>query len=78
MSTSNNITRLCLKNTYGQRAISVNDLLNIDNIYFEQIIHRIHAAELLLNKASYSDTEAPFLDLNLSILSNGKFSTKIW
>ena len=43
------------------------DLLNIDNIHFEQMVHRIYFVELLLNKANASDTEAAFLDLNLSI-----------
>ena len=51
--------------------------LNIDNIYFEQMVNRIYPAELQLNKANSSDTEAPFLDLNLSI-SNGTVSTKIY
>ena len=55
----------------------LDDLLKIDNIYFEQIVNRIYPAELQLNKANYSDTEAPFLDLNLSI-SNGTVSTKIY
>ena len=45
----------------------IDDLLNIDNIYFEQMVNRICPAELQLNKANSSDTEAPFLDLNLSI-----------
>ena len=53
------------------------DLSNIDNIYFEQMIYRIYPAELQLNKAYSSDTEAPFLDLNLSV-SNGTVSTKIY
>ena len=53
----------------------LDDLLNIDNIYFEQMVNRIYLAELQLNKANSSDTEAPFLDLNLSI-SNGTVSTK--
>ena len=43
----------------------LDDLLNIDNIYFEQTVNRIYPAELQLNKANSSDTEAPFLDLNL-------------
>ena len=55
----------------------LDDLLNIDNIYFEQMVYRIYSAELQLNKANYSDTEAPCLDLNLFI-SNGTFSTKIY
>ena len=45
----------------------LDDLLNIDNIHFEQMVHRIYPAELQLNKANASDTEAAFLDLNLSI-----------
>ena len=48
------------------------DLLNIVNSYFEQMVNRTYPAELQLNKANSSDTEAPFLDLNLSI-SNGSF-----
>ena len=31
------------------------------------MVHRIYSAELQLNKANASDTEAAFLDLNLSI-----------
>ena len=38
----------------------LDDLLNIDNIYFEQMVNRINPAELQLNKANSSDTEAPF------------------
>ena len=38
----------------------LDDLLNIDNIYFEQMAIRIYPAELQLNKANSSDTEAPF------------------
>ena len=41
------------------------------------MVNRIYPAELQLNKANFSDTEAPFLDLNLSI-SNGTISTKIY
>ena len=52
----------------------LDDLLNIDDIYFEQMVNRIYPAELQLNKANPSDTEAPFLDLNLSI-SDGTVST---
>ena len=45
----------------------LDDLLNINNIHFEHVVHRIYPAELQLNKAYASDTEAAFLDLNLSI-----------
>ena len=54
----------------------LDDLLNIDNPYFEQMVGQIYPTELQLNKANSSDTEAPFLDLNLSI-TNGIVSSKI-
>ena len=53
------------------------DLLDIDNIYFEQMVDWIYPAELQLNKANSSYTEAPFLDLTLSI-SNGTVSANIY
>ena len=53
------------------------DFLNIDNPYFEQMEDQIYSTELQLNKENSSDTEAPFLDLNLSI-TNGIASSKIY
>ena len=38
----------------------LDDLLNIDTIHFEHMIHRIYPAEFQLNKANASDTEAVF------------------
>ena len=38
----------------------LDDLLNIDNPYFEQMVGQIYPTELQLNKANSSDTEAPF------------------
>ena len=55
----------------------LDDLLNIDNPYFEQMIGHVYPTELQLNKANSSDTEVPFLDLNLSI-TNGIVSSKIY
>ena len=55
----------------------LDDLLNINNIYFDQMVDRIYPTELQLNGANSSDTEVPFLDLNLCI-SNGTVSTKIY
>ena len=55
----------------------LDDLLNIDNPYFECMVNRIYPPELQLNKANTSDTEAPFLDLHLSI-SNGFVLSKIY
>ena len=40
----------------------LDDLLNIDNPYFEQMVGQIYPTELKLNKANSSDTKAPFLD----------------
>ena len=54
----------------------LDDLLNIDKPYFEQMVGQIYPTELQLNKANSSDTEAPFLDLNLSI-TNG-IASKIY
>ena len=54
----------------------IDDLLNSDIPYFEQMVGHIYATELQLNKANYSDTEAPFLDLNFS-MTNGIISSKI-
>ena len=39
----------------------LDDLLNIDNPYFEQKVGQIYPTELQLNKANISDTESPFL-----------------
>ena len=41
------------------------------------MVNRIYPPELQLNKANTADTEAPFLDLHLSI-SNGFVSSKIY
>ena len=61
----------------GIDTIKYHTLLNIDNPYFEQMVGQIYPTELQLNKANSSDTEAPFLDLNLSI-TNGIVSSKIY
>ena len=41
----------------------LDDLLNIDNNFFDSMVNRIYPSELQLNKANVSDTEASFLDL---------------
>ena len=43
------------------------NILNIDNVYFDTMISQIYPSELQVNKANTSDTEAAFLDLHLSI-----------
>ena len=53
------------------------DILNINNVYFDNMVSQICPSELQLNKANTSDTEATFLDLHLSI-SDDTVSTKIY
>ena len=55
----------------------LDDILNINNVYFDNMVSLIHHTELQLNKANTSDTKAAFLDLHLSI-SNDIVSTKIY
>ena len=55
----------------------LDDILNIDNPYFEGMVNCIYPSELQLNKANTSDTEARCLDLHLSI-SNGFVSSNIY
>ena len=55
----------------------LDDLLNIDNPYSEGMVNQIYPPELQYYKVNTSDTEAPFLDLHLSI-SNGFVSSKIY
>ena len=38
----------------------LDNFLNIDNIYFDQMVDRIYPTELKLNRANSSDTVAPF------------------
>ena len=40
----------------------LDDLLNIDNNFFDSMVNRIYPSELPLNNAKVSDTDASFLD----------------
>ena len=42
----------------------LDDILNINNVYFDTMVSQIYPSELQLNKANNSDTEATFLDLS--------------
>ena len=55
----------------------LDDILNINNVYFDNMVSQIYPSELQLNKANTSDTVVAFLDLHLSI-SNDIVSTKIY
>ena len=45
----------------------LDNISNINNLYFDNMVGQICSSELQLNKANTSDTEAAFLDLHLSI-----------
>ena len=53
------------------------DILNINNVYFYNMVSQIYPSELQLNKANTSYTKAAFLDLHSST-SNDIVSTKIY
>ena len=55
----------------------LDDILNINYVYFDTMVSQVYPSELQLSKANTSDTEAAFLDLHLSI-SNNFVSTKIY
>ena len=61
---------------FNSTSRNLDDLLNIDNPYVEQTVCQIYPTELQLNKANSSDTEVPFLDLDLTI-TNDIVSNKI-
>ena len=54
----------------------LDNILNINNVYFDNMVSQIYPSELQRNKANTSDTKDAFLDLHLSI-SNDIVSTKI-
>ena len=54
----------------------LDDILNINNVYFDNMVSQMYSSELKLSKANNSDKEAAFLDLHLSI-SNDIVFTKI-
>ena len=62
---------------YNSTSRYLDDLLNIDNTYFDVMVKQIYPSELQLDKANSSETEAPFLDLHLTI-SDGFVSSKIY
>ena len=55
----------------------LDDILNINNVYFDNMVSQIYPSELQLHKANTSDTEAAVLDLHLSI-SDDIVSTKVY
>ena len=77
MDSLNHDKQIDVIETFNSTSRYLDDLLNIDNPYFEGMVNQIYPSELQLNKANISDTEAPFLDLHLSV-ANGFVSSKIY
>ena len=63
-------------NAFNSTSRYLDDLFNIDNPYFEGMVKQIYPSELQLNKANTFDTEAPFLDLHVSLLTGDRRQTK--
>ena len=57
------------------------DILNFNNVYFDNMVSQIYPSELQLNKVNASDTEAAFFRLGicqfLMILFLPKFMIKV-
>ena len=53
---------------FNSKSRYLDDLLNIDNTYFDCMVNQIYPSKLQLNKANSSDTEAPFPDLHLTYI----------
>ena len=47
-------------NAFNTTSRYYDDILNINNIYFDNMVSQIYPLELQLNKANTSDTEATF------------------
>ena len=62
---------------FNSTSRNLDDLLNIDNNFFDSMVNRIYPSELQLNKANVSDTEDSFFDLHLSVL-DGFVKTKFY
>ena len=65
-----------ISNAFNTSSRYLDGILNINNVYFDNIVKQIYPSELQLSKANTSNTEAVFLDLHLTI-SNDIVSTKI-
>ena len=48
----------------------LDDILNMNNVYFDNTVSQIYPSELQLNKVNTSDTKATFLNLHLSIFND--------
>ena len=52
---------------FNTTAKYLDDIFNIINVYFDNMVSQMNPSELQIYKANTSDTKALFLDLHLSI-----------
>ena len=71
------ITQSNIIEAFNSTSRYLDDILNLDNSYFDKMVSKIYPQELVLNKTNSSDVTSSFLDLNISI-SNGVIRTKIY
>ena len=71
------ISKLMLLMRLNATSRYLDDILNINSVYFDNMVSQIYPSKLQLNKANTSDKEAAFFDKHLSI-SNHIVSTKIY
>ena len=62
-------------NAFNTTSRYLNNIFNINNVYFDYMVSQIYSSELQLNKANTFAKEAAFSDLHLSI-SNDIVSTR--
>ena len=62
---------------FNSTFIYFDDILNINNVYFDNIVSQTYPSGLKLNNVNTSDTEAVFLEVHLSF-SNDIVSNKIY
>ena len=77
MSSLKSDTQADIISAFNKTSRYLDDILNLDNPYFETFVASIYPKELTLNKANNSDLSASFLDLDLSI-NNDIISSKIY
>jgi len=70
-------TQMNMIEAFNNTSRYLDDILNIDNDFFTNMIHKIYPKELQLIKANVSDTHVSFLDLDIHIL-DGIIITKIY
>ena len=67
MDSLNHYNQAVVIEAFNSTSKYLDNLLNIDNPYFEGMVNQIYSPELQLKKANTSNTEVLFLDLHLSI-----------